>query len=231
MPNFSEFSLLFLVLFCHLHRIFNTFVVALPNLVQVGSLLLLLLTIYAVLGEFLFAKVMIPGSAAQSHPGGLNSHANFQTFGNALLTLTRMSTGEALNEIMWACSRERSILHECLEAEQDYADIVAQGPRGCGPNFAIAYFISFIIIGVFIMTNMFISIILDGYKTTNEQEKMRINDATVERFKETWMKYDPNAGGLIHIDSFKELVLDLAKMSTCNHIFREDLPSGTLPSL
>jgi hypothetical protein len=36
--------------FRKLHRIFNTFVVALPNLVQVGSLLLLFLIIFAVLG-------------------------------------------------------------------------------------------------------------------------------------------------------------------------------------
>jgi hypothetical protein len=61
--------------FRQLHKIFNTFVVALPNLVQVGSLLVLFLIIYAVLGEFLFAKVMIPTDTMSG--SGLAVHANF----------------------------------------------------------------------------------------------------------------------------------------------------------
>ena len=40
-------------------QIINTFQIALPNLVQVGSLLLLVQVIYAVLGLHLFSKLMI----------------------------------------------------------------------------------------------------------------------------------------------------------------------------
>jgi len=154
--------------FRKLHRIFNTFVVALPNLVQVGSLLLLFLIIFAVLGQFLFAKVMLPDKSKLQQYVGLDIHANFQSFGEALLTLVRMSTGEAWNEIMWSCTRRRSILYQCQETEQDYASIKANGPLECGPNFSIAYYVTFVIAGVFIMMNMFISIILDGYNISNE---------------------------------------------------------------
>jgi hypothetical protein len=45
--------------FKSLHKIINTFVVALPNLVQVGSLLLLFLIIYAELGVYMFSKVKL----------------------------------------------------------------------------------------------------------------------------------------------------------------------------
>jgi hypothetical protein len=83
--------------FRSLVKIINTFVVALPQLVQVGSLLLLFLIIYAELGVFLFSKVKLQES--------LNSHVNFQHFGFALLTLFRITTGEAWNEIMWDCRR------------------------------------------------------------------------------------------------------------------------------
>ena len=40
--------------FRSLYKISNTFVLALPNLIQAGSLLLLFLVIYAELGVFLF---------------------------------------------------------------------------------------------------------------------------------------------------------------------------------
>ena len=59
------------------------------------------------------------------------------------------------------------------------------------------------------MTNMFISIILDGYNISNDQEKMRINDETILAFRQIWMKYDPKAEGLIPIPFFKNLVIDL----------------------
>lgn len=43
--------------YSHLRKIFNTFVVAVPALVNVGGLLFLFLYLYAVLGVFLFSAV------------------------------------------------------------------------------------------------------------------------------------------------------------------------------
>jgi Ca2+-binding EF-hand superfamily protein len=50
---------------------------------------------------------------------------------------------------------------------------------------------------------------MDGYNTSNEEEKMHVNDDTIEQFKEIWMKYDPNGTGLIDVDLFENLVIDL----------------------
>ena len=92
--------------------------VAIPNLIPIVSLIGLLLVIYSVLGEFLFSKVMLPNKAIFDHKHvGLDIHANFQNFGRSLLTLMRMVTGEAWNEIMWSCTRPRSILYQCEMAE------------------------------------------------------------------------------------------------------------------
>jgi voltage-gated sodium channel type XI alpha len=52
-----------------LRMIFNTFVITLPSLANVGGLLMLLLYLYAVLGVFLFATVKLQNT--------LNVHANF----------------------------------------------------------------------------------------------------------------------------------------------------------
>jgi len=60
--------------FRQLNRIFNTFVIALPNLIPMMSLIGLFLVIFAVLGEFLFAKVLLPDSDRHV---GLDFHANF----------------------------------------------------------------------------------------------------------------------------------------------------------
>ena len=73
--------------------IFNSFLMTVPYLANVGGLLFLLLFLYAVPGINLFATV--------KHQNAINHHTNFESFGMAMLTLFRMATGEAWNEIMW----------------------------------------------------------------------------------------------------------------------------------
>lgn len=66
--------------------IFQTFIAALPAMANIGSLLLLFIFIFSILGVYMFADVKLNGA--------LNSDANFQNVGNAFLTLIRISTGE-----------------------------------------------------------------------------------------------------------------------------------------
>ena len=89
-----------------LKMIFDTFIVTIPSLTNVGAILLLLIYIYAILGVNLFATVKLQSD--------LNRHANFQTFGNAFLTLMRVSTGEAWNSIMHDAVRGYSSQFQCV---------------------------------------------------------------------------------------------------------------------
>jgi hypothetical protein len=77
--------------------IFQTFMVTLPALVNVGSLLFLLLYIYSILGVFLFAEVKF------NYP--LNENLKFSNLGYSLLTMIRVSTGENWHELMHALGR------------------------------------------------------------------------------------------------------------------------------
>ena len=52
-----------------LQKIVNTFMLAIPELINVGALLFLFLFLFAVLGVFLFSEVKLQES--------LNQHANF----------------------------------------------------------------------------------------------------------------------------------------------------------
>merc|ERR1719506_1520621 len=75
-----------------LQRIFLTIYLALPSLVNVGSLLLLLFFIASVLGVQLFGEVTF-GTF-------VNEHANFRDVLMAAITLFRCSTGEGWQDIM-----------------------------------------------------------------------------------------------------------------------------------
>ena len=81
----------------NLKHIFNTFINAIPELVNVGALLMLFLFLFAVLGVSLFAEIKKSDS--------LDKNANFEDFGRAILTLLRVATGEAWVGIMYDCAR------------------------------------------------------------------------------------------------------------------------------
>lgn len=100
--------------------IFQTFIVTLPSLGSVGGLLMLCLYMYAVLGVFLFANIKLQDS--------LSTYANFQSFGLALLTLWRCSTGESWNSIMMDVMRQRSITFQCDDSGAfDHGEFIKSG--------------------------------------------------------------------------------------------------------
>ena len=84
-----------------LRTLITAFVMALPALVNVGSLLLLLLFVFASLGVSLFHAVPFAEF--------VNEHAHFQTLPVAALTLFRAVTGETWNGLMHECLRVDSV--------------------------------------------------------------------------------------------------------------------------
>ena len=101
--------------------IFETFIVTIPALANVGGLLLLFLYIYAILGVFLFADVKLQTN--------LSVHANFQTFGVAFLTLLRCATGESWDYVMLDAARQESPAWQCDPAPFDYATYLQNGGK------------------------------------------------------------------------------------------------------
>jgi voltage-gated sodium channel len=75
-----------------LKLIFNTFILSLPAIANVGSLFLLFLYIYSIIGMQFFAGVR--------HTGVMNDVVNFKHFGNSFLTLFIVATGDSWNQIM-----------------------------------------------------------------------------------------------------------------------------------
>ena len=121
-----------------LMALFLAVVNAVPTMLNVGGLLFLIFFIYAVLGMHLMGKIQ-PAEDAEF----LGDHANFASFGTSLLTVFRMATGESWNGIM----------HDCMVQPPDCNEEADE----CGnPMMAVMYFVSFQLIGQFIMLNLFI---------------------------------------------------------------------------
>ena len=75
-----------------LQMIFNTFIVTLPALANFGSLLLFLLYMYSVIGMQTFGTMQ--------RTQVMNTHLNFENFGNSFVTLFIVTTGDAWSDIM-----------------------------------------------------------------------------------------------------------------------------------
>ena len=89
--------------------------------------------VYAVMGMNLFSDVTVENFDGLEF---INERTNFATFGYSMLTLFRTSTGESWNGIMH--------------------DLVIVGGIGT----AVPFFVAFVVIGSFIMLNLFIAVIL-----------------------------------------------------------------------
>ena len=81
----------------NLQQILQAFINALPELINVGALLVLFLFLFSVLGVSLFAEV--------KNQSDLDRNANFENFGRAALTLLRVATGEGWVGIMHDSAR------------------------------------------------------------------------------------------------------------------------------
>jgi hypothetical protein len=187
-----------------LRILFFTFVQAIPQLTNVGGLLILALILFSVLGVEWFATVKLQED--------LTIHANFRSFGAALLTLFRMATGESWQAIMFDCARPRSILFDCHPDPQfeDFFDENGElDTPGCGNKFqATLFFTVFMFVVSFIFLNLFIAIILESFESSMDDERLQVGESTINKFQDYWCgdKFDPKGTKFIKIANFADFL-------------------------
>jgi hypothetical protein len=182
-----------------------TFMVSLPAMANLGSLLLLMILIYSIMGVYLFAEVKINGA--------LDEHANFQTIGSAFITLVRVITGENWPLLMEALSRDKDVNYDCIDAPT-YEDFVKSkhSPVGCGnQSLAILYFFSYTLFVATIYMRLFIAIILQTFHQTTERDNKFMNTELSNRFREVWSRYDPSATSFMRAHSYNKFLLQLGE--------------------
>jgi hypothetical protein len=73
----------------NLYMIFNTFVITITSLSNIGALLMLIIYMYSVLGMILLGQI--------KRNGLMNEYMNFENFWNAFITLFTVTTGDSWN--------------------------------------------------------------------------------------------------------------------------------------
>ena len=58
------------------------------------------------------------------------------------------------------------------------------------------------------MLNLFIAIVLEGFRQELKQEDQKLRPETLELFQQIWIKYDPTGSGMILIDDLEHVILD-----------------------
>ena len=84
-----------------LRLIFNTFVITLHALANIGALLLVFIFMYSILGMILFGQVM--------RNNFMNDYINFENFQNSFVTLFIVATGDNWDQISASYTIENSI--------------------------------------------------------------------------------------------------------------------------
>ena len=202
-----------------MQTLINTVVVNIPSLGNISAVLGLLLFIFAVMGMQLFANVA-PGE-------NLNEHVHFQSFGRSFLTMFRACTGEAWNSLMFECMLQPipnattflpteggSCVVDPTYAQTQAAvkstsnDLAAIG-CGTSPLIAYAFFFAFVVFATFIMLNLFVAVILEGFGDEQYEGEKSLDEDEFKIFTQLWTIFDVDAEYKISGDTVVDFVKSL----------------------
>jgi hypothetical protein len=177
-----------------LQLLFKTLIVSLPSLANVGTILVLLYYIFAIIGMNLFAGVRFGFS------GLLNDEANFNSFFTAFLTLFRCSTGENYNGLM----------HD-LEVQPPYC---SEEDGTCGSTITPSiYFSLFMTLADMVLIKLLVAVVLDSFSdalSADEQvDEFRLTPDVLEHYTEVWQRCDPLATKLLDGNGMIKLIREL----------------------
>lgn len=164
-------------------------IISLPALLNVGTLLFLIIFIYAIIGMSTFGHV--------KKQKNLDDTVNFETFGRSMMLLFRLSTGAGWNDIL-----ESLMLRE-PDCDPNYGGF----PNGnCGfPVGAVIYLVSYIFIVFLIIVNMYIAIILENVNRAQEGGLV-LNKDDLDSYYEKWASFVTDGKQYLMVDQVSDFV-------------------------
>jgi len=135
----------------------------------------------------------------------INSNNNFQSFLPSLLTLIRVTTGDNWTDIM----NELAEAKQGCRDTQTWAELVSEGPKGCGGNLSYWYFVSFVMVNNMVIFNLFIAVVVESFMTHTEKLDDVVEDRIIFKFYQLWGKYDRNIEYRVLPWQFVLLMLEL----------------------
>merc|ERR1719399_2191522 len=107
-----------------------------------------------------------------------------------------LSKGKFFFESYLEVSCEESLSITPENYDQLKASGVIDNPNECGNVNAFWYFLTYTILVTFVILNLFIAVIFEGFEESRKCEQTEI----IQKCVEVWKKYDPNYTMLISID-------------------------------
>lgn len=145
-------------------------IISIPALFNIGTLLFLIMYIYAIIGMASFGNV--------KKQGVLDDFVNFETFGKSMMLIFRLSTGTGWNDIL------DGLMVQPPNCDPNYKNL----PNGnCGYIIeSVLYLVSYIVVVFLIIVNMYIAVLLDNVNRAHESDEFGLSK---EKFKNYYHKF------------------------------------------
>lgn len=137
--------------------------------------------------------------------GDLSEVVNFETFSSSFCLLFRIATAAGWNGIFNAACVKPPL---CDQNAKFKSNGLTKGTCG-NTTIAIIYFVSYILLFVLIIINMYIAVILENFNQAQSLESGGITEEDIDCFYEVWKQFDPLATQFIN---FKDLPIFLTKV-------------------
>jgi len=171
-----------------LNQLFQTALSSLPSIANLMGLWIVFFLVWAILFVENF-------SLTRAGPTSLTRYSNYQSLANALVMLAIQSTGEGWNAFMHDYTIEPPY---CVSSPNFLFN-------DCGsPAAAYILFISWNVISMYIVLNMFTGLVVDNFAYVFQLygKVKAIDREEVRRFKEAWAQVDRERTGYLTRDQF-----------------------------
>ena len=164
-------------------------IISLPALLNVGTLLFLVIFIYAIIGMSTFGHI--------KKQKNIDDTVNFETFARSMMLLFRLSTGAGWNDI----------LESLMLREPDCDPTYGGFPNGnCGyPVGAVIYLVSYIFIVFLIIVNMYIAIILENVNRVQEGGLL-ITKEHLDSYYQKWASFVTDGKQYLQVNQVSDFV-------------------------
>ncbi|EDO46797.1 predicted protein, partial [Nematostella vectensis] len=148
-------------------------IISMPALFNIGTLLFLVMFIYAIIGMSSFGNI--------KKQGALNDLVNFETFSSSIILIFRLGTGTGWNDIL-----------DALVVQPPHCDPNFGGlPNGnCGfPIGAVFYLVTYIVSVFLIIVNMYIAVLLDNVNRAHENDEFGLSKDKFKSYYHTFANF------------------------------------------